>query len=234
MMIATKTVAVDQPSLVFDSGTKQVSLVELYTSEGCSSCPPADAWLGKLAEHPDLWTRFVPIAFHVDYWNYLGWKDPWSKSHHSKRQRRYRSEGGVKSVYTPGFVVNGEEWRGWFSRKRLPDGANQEAGALRVTVSDDALEAIYAREHSQGRKLDLNVALLGFDLISNIRSGENRGKELEHQFVVLDHAKYRAKDGQWNVPMPQIKESSDRYGLAVWVTKPSKQKPLQAVGGWLH
>ena len=62
----------------FESGPQQISLVELYTSEGCSSCPPAEAWLSRLKEEPGLWKNFVPIAFHVDYWDRLGWRDRFS------------------------------------------------------------------------------------------------------------------------------------------------------------
>ena len=222
------------PTRVFESGPEQVSLVELYTSEGCSSCPPADAWLGNLSKHPDLWQRFIPVAFHVDYWNYLGWKDRWSKPHHSKRQRRYQKEGGVKSVYTPGFVVNGDEWRGWFSRKRLPGSENQEAGLLSVTVGEEALMASYTPTDTVEDALDLHVVLLGFDLSSNVRSGENRGRRLDHQFVVMEHAQYRADKGAWDVPLPQGDDSTDRYGLAVWVSQPGRQEPLQATGGWLN
>ena len=61
--------------LVFESGEARTMLVELFTSEGCSSCPPADAWISQLKESPDLWKKIVPVAFHVDYWNNLGWRD---------------------------------------------------------------------------------------------------------------------------------------------------------------
>ncbi|HEX4349582.1 MAG TPA: DUF1223 domain-containing protein, partial [Verrucomicrobiae bacterium] len=73
----------------FQSEVKQVSLVELYTSEGCSSCPPAEYWLNQLKHSPGLWKNFVPVAFHVDYWNSLGWKDHWSAPEFSERQRDY-------------------------------------------------------------------------------------------------------------------------------------------------
>jgi len=87
----------------FNSGNKKVALVELYTSQGCSSCPPADEWLNTLKDKPGLWSKFVPVAFHVDYWDYLGWKDSFSKKEYSSRQRLHRKQGNVKVVYTPGF-----------------------------------------------------------------------------------------------------------------------------------
>ena len=73
----------------FESNNEQVSLIELYTSEGCSSCPPAERWLSKLADDESLWSHFVPLAFHVDYWDYIGWKDPYASKEYSQRQRRY-------------------------------------------------------------------------------------------------------------------------------------------------
>ena len=94
-------------------------LVELFTSEGCSSCPPADAWISQLKESPDLWKKIVPVAFHVDYWNNLGWRDRFAKPEFTARQRRYVAAWGGDSVYTPGFVVNGKEWRDWFGNRVL-------------------------------------------------------------------------------------------------------------------
>ena len=73
----------------FTSGAQQVAILELYTSEGCSSCPPAESWLNNLKASPDLWKHFVPVAFHVDYWNSLGWTDRWSSPEFSERQRDY-------------------------------------------------------------------------------------------------------------------------------------------------
>src|SRR5437867_10582189 len=73
----------------FQSQQNRTALLELYTSEGCSSCPPAEAWLSKLKDAPGLWRDFVPIAFHVDYWDSLGWKDPFAIKAYSERQRDY-------------------------------------------------------------------------------------------------------------------------------------------------
>src|SRR6266704_4718971 len=79
-------------SLTFQSSGKQTALIELYTSEGCSSCPPAETWLSRLKESPGLWKDFVPLAFHVDYWDYLGWRAPWASKSFSDRQRAYTKQ----------------------------------------------------------------------------------------------------------------------------------------------
>src|SRR3954471_14035949 len=95
--------------IVFESKPAQTHLIELFTSEGCSSCPPAEAWLSKLKSDPGLWKAFVPLAFHVDYWDRLGWRDPFASKEWTARQYRYAANWKGESVYTPGFVLDGVE-----------------------------------------------------------------------------------------------------------------------------
>ncbi len=78
--------------ITIQSDVTQSNLIELYTSEGCSSCPPADRWLSTLKDHPALWQQLVPIAFHVDYWDYIGWKDRFARAEFTDRQRRFRKK----------------------------------------------------------------------------------------------------------------------------------------------
>src|SRR3954454_1449306 len=77
--------------IVFESKPARTHLIELFTSEGCSSCPPAEAWLSKLKTEPQLWRDFVPVAFHVDYWGHLGWRDPFASKIWTARQYEYSS-----------------------------------------------------------------------------------------------------------------------------------------------
>ena len=108
----------DSMPLTFTSGEQQVSLIELYTSEGCSSCPPADRFVRSLGKQDGLFSAFIPLAFHVDYWDYIGWADPYASPAFSERQRRYAQRQDISRVYTPGFFINGNEWRGFFQRHR--------------------------------------------------------------------------------------------------------------------
>jgi hypothetical protein len=94
------------------SGAQTVALVELYTSEGCSSCPPADRWLAGLAERYTSW-QVVPLALHVDYWDYIGWKDPYAKREFSQRQRRLSRLQRAALVYTPQVLLQGADFRRW-------------------------------------------------------------------------------------------------------------------------
>ncbi|MBA3543366.1 MAG: DUF1223 domain-containing protein, partial [Chthoniobacterales bacterium] len=94
--------AVTASALELESKPTKTHLLELYTSEGCSSCPPAEAGLSKLKDNPRLWQDFVPIAFHVDYWDRLGWRDPFASKEWTARQYEYSARWRSSSVYTPG------------------------------------------------------------------------------------------------------------------------------------
>src|SRR6266853_4246963 len=136
LSVLSGTAAARAGDLAFQSSQTKTHLLELFTSEGCSSCPPAEAWLSKLKGAPGLWSDFVPVAFHVDYWDHLGWRDKWASGQFSDRQRDYAQAWGSDSVYTPGFVLNGKEWRNWFGLKNVPTGSRTTAGVLRI-VSED-------------------------------------------------------------------------------------------------
>src|SRR5438477_8950450 len=112
---------------VFESGPQKVHLIELFTSQGCSSCPPAEAWLSKLKSEPRLWKDFVPLAFHVDYWDHLGWRDPFAAKEWTARQYEYSAKWKNESVYTPGFVLDGREW----SDRSVPAPSNDKPGVLK-------------------------------------------------------------------------------------------------------
>ncbi|MDA1044524.1 MAG: DUF1223 domain-containing protein, partial [Verrucomicrobia bacterium] len=100
-------------TLSVTSTVTRVSLVELFTSEGCSSCPPAEAWLGSHIKREGLWTTFIPVAFHVDYWDDMGWKDRFASPVFTHRQRRYKDAWAGRYMYTPAVVVQGLEWPQW-------------------------------------------------------------------------------------------------------------------------
>ena len=151
----------------FESGPQQTALIELYTSEGCSSCPPAEAWMSRLKDSPGLWKQFVPIAFHVDYWDRLGWRDRFSSQQWTERQRRYASLWQSESVYTPAVVVNGREQRNW-SGASLSQPNEKQAGVLDVTTSDgkNFRDRVSARRKEVGSDWDAHLALLGSGISS--------------------------------------------------------------------
>lgn len=223
--------------LRLESPVHRVALVELYTSEGCSSCPPADRWIAGLLDDPRLWRELVPVAFHVDYWDDIGWPDRFADPAHADRQRSYARGGHLSAVYTPGWLVAGREWRTWFRRPVLALGRGPQVGRLAIRVEGDAFSAAFSPEHSPASDLQLHVAVLGFGLSTEVRAGENRGRRLEHDFVVLGHRRLplAAARGRFTAKgaLPPRRIEAPRLGLAAWVSAADDPRPLQAVGGWL-
>ena len=214
----------------------RVTLIELFTSEGCSSCPPAEKWLNGIEARSDLWSRVVPVAFHVDYWDYIGWPDRFAARAHSLRQRTYREVGRTRGVYTPGFVVGGREWRGWFRDPTLDLPSDVDVGSISVNVRDGRFEASFEPAVDVPESLDLHVARLGFDLVTAVRAGENHGRTLEHGFVVLGWSRHRMSSGgpgyEASGVLPEASSPAPREAVAVWVSVPGDPFPIQAAGNW--
>jgi hypothetical protein len=164
------------------SGDTRNRLLELYTSEGCSSCPPADRWLSALP--PD--SGVVPLAFHVDYWDRLGWRDPYAQAAFSQRQRT--RNGFLGWVYTPQLMLDGADFRAW--HRGLPAAPNTPA-PLRLTLTldggDARIEAHAASRFARpeaARGAVVYLALYQNRLRSQVRAGENAGRSLRHDHVV--------------------------------------------------
>ena len=219
------------------SGSTQTNLIELYTSEGCSSCPPADKWLNNLKNDPRLWKQVIPLAFHVDYWDYIGWKDTFAVPQNTQRQARYRQEGGIDTVYTPEIVNNGKEWRRWFGFRSIPE-SNEMPGKLDVSIVGNKdgtkINAKFLAKNVNQKNWKLNVALLGFGFETKIKAGENAGEALPHDFVVIGQKSQNSSNGSWMMDLPTTKHQAKRQGIAIWVSQIESLKPIQAVGGWLN
>lgn len=159
-------------------------LVELFTSEGCSSCPPADQALAFLADkQPVGGVEVVALSFHVDYWNRLGWADPFSRAQYSERQSVYARGSG--EVYTPQMVVDGEaafvgSQRAALAALEKKKGAPRVSLPLSVRAKGRALEVTVAVPAG----LEVWVALAEDGLVSRVTAGENEGKTLPHAWVV--------------------------------------------------
>lgn len=222
--------------LVFTSQARQTSLVELFTSEGCSSCPPADRWLSGLSSHAGLWRDFVPVGFHVTYWDYLGWKDRLASEAYTARQRAYADAWGDYRVYTPGLVVDGAEWRRWSGG--LPRRPDRLSGVLSAEALEDGRVVVrFSPPESDAGPWTAHAALLGFGVTSRVQAGENRGKILRHDFVALGLAEGalapRGSRHAAVLRLPKPLAEAPRRGLAVWVTRAGDHRPVQAAGGYL-
>lgn len=212
----------------FASGENRVALVELFTSEGCNSCPPAERWLGTLRDDPGLWRDFVPVAWHVDYWNRLGWPDRFSTREFTQREYAYATAWASQSVYTPCVVRDGAELVG--SRSLTPSGT--AAGKLTVRYEGDTVHAEFVTEGPRaGEAFEIHAAILGAGILSKVSAGENSGETLHHEFIALKLA--QGPLGQdLTLAVPKL-TGVPRHALAVWVTRRGELAPLQATGGWL-
>ncbi len=228
-------------TLHFSSGIVQTPVVELYSSQGCSSCPPAEKWLASLKTHPGLWKDFLPLEFHVEYWNYLGWTDVFSRKAFTDRQRAYTREWGKRTLYTPGFVWNGKVWRP--GKDTFPRKSDNRVGVLTAQQKSGGEFAVtFVPTRKANTSYTVYVALLGNGLSSKVNAGENVGVTLEHEFVVLAMNKSRMKKskkstvvrpvytGEVVLPSNQRAKPSS-YSVAFWVSSADSLRPLQSVGG---
>ncbi len=179
--------------LPINSSKTRAVLAELYTSEGCNSCPPADKWFSTVDTTDKT---IIPIAFHVDYWDYIGWKDRFAKPDFSVRQREMASLAGKRSVYTPQLLLNGRDTSYWHDAKRISasrieaqrEQSNIELG-LRVAFREGvlAIETDTTFESPVDRKESvLFVAVTENSLATDVKAGENRGVSLRHDHVVRE------------------------------------------------
>lgn len=221
---------------VLESGENKVSLIELYTSQGCSSCPPADEWLSSLKEDKNLFKTYIPMAFHVTYWDFIGWKDVFANKLNDNRQRYYSSRVWSKnSVYTPQFVIDAKEYKQWFRNKDIPKFQKSYGGNLKIVFDNNNLKVEFFNKNIKNEDVYLNIALLGFDYNINIRKGENKHKRLKHDFVVLDHrikfAKIIKNRLNYEIELKNLKKIDQKQAIVVWLSD-TKSSIIQAVGGY--
>lgn len=226
-LILGMTAASQAGDWTFESAPQKTHLIELFTSQGCSSCPPAEAWLSRLKTEPRLWKDFVPLAFHVDYWDRLGWRDPFAAKEWTARQYQYSTNWKGESVYTPGFALDGREWL----ERSVPASSNEKPGVLKVSITTQKVAAEFVPATDRTKDLELHVAMLGFDLSTKVSAGENNGRNLHQDFVVLSVANEKMSDGKADI---NFKLDSRAGAIAAWVTAPNQLEPIQAVGGWLN
>ena len=166
------------------SGATTPAVVELYTSEGCSSCPPADRWLSKLTTQRDV----IALAFHVDYWDNLGWKDPFGSPAFTARQAQQQAVNGSRYSYTPQVTINGIDTRHWPSL-RAPITVPALASPVQVQLSRDGDRYTAVVQAVAGTSVRFGAywAVTENALVSEVKRGENGGSTLAHDFVVRDY-----------------------------------------------
>lgn len=176
----------------------RVALFELYTSEGCSSCPPADHFLTKLKKQGVSDEEIIPLAFHVTYWDYIGWKDRFAKKQFDSRQRNLAHKKRKSTVYTPQFIFSGKDFRlhARFNsvvskfveqkaqvnlvltvKKPANKSMNKQVDELRIHLTSDI-------SADEVENMDIYIAVVENNLSSDVRDGENEGRKLQHDYVV--------------------------------------------------
>ncbi|MES2935132.1 MAG: DUF1223 domain-containing protein [Pseudomonadota bacterium] len=167
-----------------------IALLELYTSEGCSSCPPADQFVSGLRAAGLTEDQVLPLSLHVDYWDYIGWKDAYAKPAFTQRQRALADLLGSRTVYTPELFIAGRELRNWSNSlktnvKRINDRPAQ--ADIRITLAPGATGSLSLEVNAKAAKGGkLFVALAENGLVSRVKAGENQGATLKHDYVVRE------------------------------------------------
>ncbi len=205
-----------------ESSEQRVALLELYTSEGCNSCPPADRWLNGLRGRGVGPQQVVPLAFHVDYWDYIGWKDRFAQPLFSQRQRLIAGRNQASFIYTPQFVLDGKDYRQPWRRGDLGKqlrSINKDAAKVSISASQQHKENVL-NVSIEGRNLDIRsahlfVALYQNRLHSEVKAGENAGKKLYHEFVV------RELKGPFPIAPGQSLRNELKFDLALYGNAPS-------------
>ena len=181
----------------FAQAQQNTVVVELFTSQGCSSCPPADAIMHELVKRDDV----IALAFHVDYWDYIGWKDIFGDPAHAERQRAYAAHGGRRSIYTPEMVVQGQSDIVGAKPMKLSEAIAKHARekphvSLQVTRTDNSL-SINAMLDDPAQKGPMRVYLLRYTAQQSveIKRGENRGKTLQYSNIVEGLTEVASWDG---------------------------------------
>jgi hypothetical protein len=233
------------PQFLRGSDVRTPVLVELFTSEGCASCPPADRLLQELDGQPIQGAEVIVLSEHVDYWNHMGWKDPYSAVFYSERQSAYAKRFGLDSVYTPQMVVDGtSEFVG--SNSELADKALQKAvGVPKLpvhlsSISADASNTLHAHLETGtlnaalgSREADVYLVVALNRAESQVSAGENSGHRLEHVSVVKGLTKIGAlKQGQGLAQDVQLKlepgSDSRSLRLIAFVQEPRQGRVLGA------
>ncbi len=195
-----------------------IILLELFTSQGCSSCPPADALLGETLEKNK---KVIGLSYHVDYWNRIGWKDPYSSKEYSDYQRSYAGALNSTSIYTPQLVVNGQRHFTGSSSRKLSSELNSKVNYLKQTVEINNIKNaggyITADVSSKDKTDRLTVVLVIEEHKTPVSSGENRNKTLENFNVVVARSVYNNTTGeQIKLAIPKLVTARDNLKIIAY------------------
>ncbi len=192
LFIASASTQADSILVNAKSGQKKVAVLELYTSEGCSSCPPADRFVSRVGASGWYPRQVIPLSFHVPYWDYIGWHDSYAQDEFEKRQRDIAARQRSKSVYTPQLVLDGRDVRGVGRFGSQVQKINQRPPEASISFQVRAVDGgtvnldldVVVEDATQRQNSAVYIALFENGLSSQVTAGENSGKTLMHDFVV--------------------------------------------------
>jgi hypothetical protein len=221
------------------SANHSSALLELYSSEGCDSCPSTDKWLSSLAAKGLSPTRVVPLAFHVDYWDRLGWKDPFAKNQFTLRQQQEASSDKAGFIYTPQLRLNGRDYRRTGQDEEFLKSLAVINGSLPPVTIELTLRQIVSStlqtrvelhwKQKRPTESEFFLALYENNLRSVVKAGENSGRVLQHDFIV------RALAGPFDADQSSQSFKLDpswqagNLGVAAFVQERDTSEVLQAV-----
>jgi hypothetical protein len=226
------------------SGPVRAQLIELYTSEGCSSCPPADKWVSALVPKVFAAGEVVPLSYHVDYWDRLGWRDRFADPAYTARQYAYSKVSGSSFVFTPQIILAGRNFQNWSNTGRFQKDARNGAGVpdANIVLRQKALAngklgfEVQAQTRQGTNFSDVHVyaALFQNSIISEVLKGENEGNRLQHDYVVRSLYTSPSADQAGKI---SVKDSftlpadakQDSMGVAVFVQDVKTGTVLQAM-----
>ena len=209
-----------------------IPVVELYTSEGCNSCPPADRWLSRLKTD----TQTIALAFHVDYWDRLGWKDRFASPAYTQRQAEQQTVNGARFSYTPQVVVDGVDRKDWPSIA-IPLATRNAFAPVDLTLVRDGwrVTATVAAASAAPKRLAAYWAVTEHDHATAVKAGENEGATLKHDHVVRDYQPVAAWAASAEAPrtlvyeLPSGADATRRRDLHLVVVDAGTGRPLQGV-----
>lgn len=200
---------------------KNPVVLELFTSQGCSSCPPADKLLKEVKSN-----NVIALSYHVDYWNYIGWKDSFSKEEFTNKQRKYSSKFYNSTIYTPQLVVNGKEHFVGSDKQKLNKKISQYSKqkpisniSLSEVKKEDAIVSFGYKIEGLKSNNYLRVVLVIDERKTSVKRGENRNRELVNSNIVIAEKKFKVENPSGNgaIIIPKIVEASDDLSLVLIV-----------------
>ncbi|MBE9560251.1 MAG: DUF1223 domain-containing protein [Proteobacteria bacterium] len=228
------------------SPDNRVVLLELYTSEGCSSCPPADRFLSELKAAGISDKQLIPLAFHVTYWDYIGWKDQFANKQYDERQRELAHKKNESTVYTPQFVMSGDNYRSYvtfsedvnkLAKQKSTVDLVLTAHLLPAQKSTDKLQLNLTTDISASKIKDVGfyLVIIENNLASDVNDGENEGEQLHHDYVVRQflgpffQSKPKNQRSREQIVVLQPEWKRDDLSIVAFAENPHTGEVLQAV-----